>query len=105
VDIAGEESRLRLRLALAAHGAIGKLPPVPQFGKSGAQRVRRLAAGFERIGRARVEREGAAAVLHDDPRTWQHAAGAELEIERLDIGDGEPRAVRGAEPDRIALAR
>src|SRR6185437_16692635 len=33
----------------------------------------------------------------------QHAAGAELPVERLDVGDDETGRVRRAHPDRVAL--
>ena len=89
--MAREHGGLRLRLAVAAHGAIGDDAAVLERGERRIERVERPAAGLERVERFRIEREARAAVLHQHAGRRQHAAGAELPIERLDVGDDEAR--------------
>src|SRR5215208_7421423 len=66
--------------------------------------MERLAAGLERVQRALLEREARAAVLHQYTCARQDAGGAELPIERLNVGDDEAGRIRRAHPDRVALA-
>ena len=103
-DVAREDRRLGLRLAIAAHGAIGHDAAIFEHGERRIERVERPAAGRKRVERLRVERKTGAAVLHHDAGRRQHAAGAELPVKRLDVGDDEPARVRRAHPDRVAFA-
>ena len=84
-DMAREHGRLALRLAVAAHRAVGDDPLVLENRERGIERVERPPAGRQRIQRLWIEREARAAVLHDDAGCRQHAAGAELPIKRLDV--------------------
>ena len=80
-----EYSRLALRLAVAAHRAVGNNPFVLENSERGIKRVKRTAAGRQNIQRLWIERETGPAVLHNNACCRQHASGAELPIERLDI--------------------
>ena len=60
--------------------------------------------GASALSALRIEREAGAAVLHQHAGRRQHAARAELPIERLDVGDGEAGGVGRAHPDGVALA-
>ena len=102
--VARQDLGLELRLAVAAHRAIGQDASILEAGEGRVQRVERLAARNQRIGGVPVEREGDAAVLPVDACRRQHAAGAVFPVDRLDIGDGEALAVDRAHPDRVAVA-
>ena len=99
-----EDHGLALRLAVAAHRAVGHDAAVVEHGERRIERVERQPAGRERIQRLRIEREGRAAVLHQHAGLGQHAARAELPIERLDVGHREPGGVGRAHPDGVAFA-
>ena len=103
-DMAGEQRRLDLRLGIAAHGAIGHDPPVAQHRQRRIERVQRQPPGLQPIERAAFEREAGAAVLHQHAGFRQHAAGAELPVERLDVGDDEA-ARRRRRPSRRCRRR
>ena len=93
---------LRLRLAVAAHGAIGHDAAVLERGERRVERVERPPARRQRVQRLGVEREARAAVLHQHAGARQHAAGAELPVDRLDVGDDE--AAASAAPIQIGVA-
>ena len=103
--VAGKDLGLELRLAVAAHRAHRHHASVVESDERRIERVRRPPAGLERVDRLVVEREGRAAVLHEDAGARQDAARAIFPIDRLDIGNREPARVDGAHPHRIALAR
>ena len=92
---------LRLRLAIAAHGAIGKDAAVREHRERRIERMERQPAGRQRIQRARFERKAGAAILHEYAGRGQYDAGAEFPIERLDVGNDEPGRVGGAHPHRV----
>src|SRR3569832_1926237 len=73
---AGKHRRLRLRLAVAAHGAIDHAPVVLHARQRGIERVKWLLAWFKRINMLRFERERAAAVLPVDASPGQHQTTA-----------------------------
>ena len=101
--VPGEQRGLRLRLAIAAHGAIGDDAAVREHRERRIERVERQPAGRERIQRARFERKAGAAILHQYAGRGQHDARAEFPIERLDVGNDEPGRVGGAHPHRVAF--
>src|SRR5580658_3097903 len=87
--VAREHRALRLRLAFAAHGAVGHDASVPENRQRRIERVERQPAGRERVQCATLQRKTYAAVLHQHAGARQHAARAELPIERLDVGHDE----------------
>ena len=105
IGVAGEDLRLKLRLPVAAHGAVGHHPAVVEGGQRRDQGVERAPARLQRVHRARVERERHAAVLPADAGGGQHRAGAVLPVDRLDEGDRHAVAIDRPHPDGVALAR
>ncbi len=100
--MAGEDHRLGLRLALAAHRAVGHHPSVGEPGQRRLDGVKRPAPRLQAVVMRRVEREAGAPVLPGDPGLLQHDAGAELPIEALDEADRAALAVDRAQPDGVA---
>ena len=68
--------RLELRLAVAAHRAVGEDAAVVEHGERRVERMERPPPRHQRIARLRIEREGDAAVLHQHAGARQHAARA-----------------------------
>ena len=99
---AGDERRLGLRLALAAHGAVGEARAAVHEVHGRDQRVRGALAGRQAIGMAHIQREERAAVLQQHAGLAGHHAGAELVVEALDHRDGVARVVRRHDGDRVA---
>src|SRR3569833_1662965 len=96
---AGKHRRLRLRLAVAAHGAIDHDPVVLQARQRGIERVKWLLAWFKRINMLRIERERAAAVLPVDASPGQHHAAAKLVVDALYERHGPAFVVDHSHPD------
>ena len=103
-DVTREHCGLRLRLAVAAHGAIGHDAAILEHRERRIEGVERQPAGRQQIERAAFERKARAAILHHHAGARQHAAGAEFPVQRLDVGDDEADRVGGAHPDGVALA-
>src|SRR5581483_315014 len=72
--VAREDRSLELRLAVAAHAAIGDRAAVAETGERRIERVEGLAAGAQWIDRGGIEREGGAAVLPEDAGARQEDA-------------------------------
>ena len=102
--VAREYRRLRLRLTVAAHGAVGDDAAVGEHGERRIERMRRQPAGLEHVQRAAFERKARAAILHQHAGPGQHHAGAEFPVERLEVGDDETGGVGGADPNCAAGA-
>ena len=90
--VAGEDLRLELRLAVAAHGAVGHDAAVVEGGERRVERVERPPARRQRIHRGRVERERDAAVLHAD--AGAPAARSPSRIPSRSTGCRRPRGRR-----------
>ena len=108
--IAREDLGLELRLAVAAHRAVGEDAPVVEGGERRDQRVEGLAPGLERVRGARVERERDAAVLPEDAgraaarspsRTPNRATGCR----RRQARRGRSRPSRSCRPRRGASGK
>src|SRR3569833_3442884 len=95
---AGKHRRLRLRLAVAAHGAIDHDPVVLQARQRGIERVKWLLAWFKRINMLRIERERAAAVLPVDASPGQRHAAAKHVVDSLYERHGPAFVVERARP-------
>src|SRR6202050_964871 len=104
LDIAREHRALRLRLAIAAHAAVGHDTPMLEDSERWIKRVERDAAWRQEIERAGFERKRRAPVLHQNPGARQHAARAEFPVNRLDIGHDQAARVGGAHPYGVAFA-
>ena len=61
-------------------------------------------SGSERVQRIWIERKACAAVLHQDSGRGQHAAGTELPVDRLDVGDDKAARISSTHPHRVAVA-
>ncbi len=97
-----QDGGLGLRLAFAAHRAIGHDAAIVEDAQRRIERMERLSAGFQRARPVQPQGEGRAAVLPDNAGLRQDDARAELEICALDRADGPAVAVDNAEPDRVA---
>src|SRR5450759_4993591 len=102
---AGEYRALRLRLAVAAHGAVGHDTAVVEQRQCRVQGVEWFLARSEGVDVGRIERETGAAVLPVDAAFGEHHAAAELVINALDEAHRATFAVDHAHPHGIPRLR
>src|SRR5690606_25387052 len=99
--VAGEDLCLDQRLRVAAHCSVYHHATIGETGKRRMEGVERPYPRPGRIGMARLEGEGAAAVLPHDAGARQHKTGSEGPEHRLYEGDREPVAVDRCHIDRV----